>query len=183
MHQGEPANVVSKLLMWLVAWEATNVWTSTTVGHCVTGLIAKPTILEAFSRERSLHRPVALAGELAILPLRDVDLDSFLAAPCDYDVEEFNYLSRQLIDVLRRASHHAVLMYFETNYFGGVGGQGAAVFCDGDVTFGPRWGRIGTINGALKLLDTRVVAPALDEFETVGLHRHRATSDWLEVEP
>jgi hypothetical protein len=51
------------------------------VGHCVTGLIAKSTILDAFSREHSLHQPVALVGEFAILPLRDIDLDSFLVAP------------------------------------------------------------------------------------------------------
>ena len=148
--------------------------------HAVTGLIATPTILEAFARERSLHRPIALTGELAILPLRDVDLDSFLVAPCTHDIEHFQYLSRQLIDLLRRTSHQGPLMYFETEYFGGIGGQGAAAFQDGEVTFGPQWGQIGTINQALRLLGVRVEPPAYDEFDMVGLGRHRRTERWLE---
>jgi hypothetical protein len=53
----------------------------TAMGHFVTGLIARPAVLEAFSREHSLHWPVALLGDLAILPLREIDLDSFQAAP------------------------------------------------------------------------------------------------------
>src|SRR5262249_13831328 len=152
----------------------------TAVAHSVTGLIANPTILETFAREHSLHRPVALAGGLAILPLRDVDIDSFLAPPCDYDDEHLQYLSRQLIDLLRRSSLQGPLMYFETEYFGGSGGQGAAVFQDGEVIFGPTWGTIGTINQALKLLGVRVAPPAHDEFDTVGLGRHRHTERWLE---
>jgi hypothetical protein len=51
------------------------------MGHIVTGLIARSAVLEAFSREHSLHRAVALVGDLAILPLREIDLDSFKPAP------------------------------------------------------------------------------------------------------
>jgi hypothetical protein len=150
------------------------------VGHRVTGLIAKSTILEAFSREHSLHRPVALTGELAILPLRDIDLDSFLVAPSSYETEGFQYLSKQLLDELRRSSQQGPLMYFETEYFGGKGGQGAAVFQDGGLIFGPQWAGIGPVNQGLKLLGIRVEPSARDEFETVGLHRHRDTERWLD---
>jgi hypothetical protein len=154
--------------------------TSTVVTHSVTGLIAKPAILESFAREHALHPPIALAAGLAILPLRDVDIDSIVVPPCDYDDEHPQYLSRQLIDLLRRTSHQGPLIYFETEYFGGMGGQGAAVFQDGEVTFGPQWGQIGTINQALRLLGVRVEPPADDEFDTVGLGRYRRTERWLE---
>jgi hypothetical protein len=89
------------------------------VGHCVTGLIAKSTILDAFSRGHSLHQPVALVGEFAILPLRDIDLDSFLVAPLCFDIEGFRYPADQLLDELRLASRQGMLMYFETDYFSG----------------------------------------------------------------
>ena len=73
-------------------------------------------------------------------------------------------------------------MYFETDYFGGAGCQGAAVFRSGATVFGPKSAEHGPINEALSLLGVRCVAPAHDEFETVGLHRHRRTDDWLKPE-
>jgi hypothetical protein len=148
--------------------------------HIVAGLIARSPVLEAFSREHSLHRPVALVGDLAILPLREIDLDSFQATPSDDEAKGLQYLSKRLLDELRRSSHQGLLMYFETEYFGELGGQGAAVFQAGELIFGPHWARIGPINHALKLLGVSVEPPAHDEFETVGLHLHRDAEGWLQ---
>jgi hypothetical protein len=149
------------------------------LAHIVTGIIAKPSVLEAFSREHSLHGPVALAGALAILPLREADLGSLRCAPSDGEAEFFQYLSKELLDLLRRSSHEEPLMYFETEYFGGAGGQGAVVFQDGDLIFGPHWAEVGPINQALKLLGVSCGPPARDEFEAVGLHLHRDAEGWL----
>jgi hypothetical protein len=149
------------------------------MGHFVTGLIARPPVLEAFSQEHSLHWPVALVGGLAILPLRETDLDSFQATTSYNEAGGLRYLSKQLFDELRRSSHQGPLIYFETEYFGGAGGQGAAVFQDGELIFGPDWAKVGPINHALKLLGISIDPPAQDEFETVGLHRHRDTEGWL----
>jgi hypothetical protein len=151
------------------------------VAHCVTGLIAKSMILEAFSRAHSLHQPVALLSEFAILPLRDLDLDSFLVAPSSFDIEGFRYLSDRLLDVLRLASHQGMLMYFETNYFGGQGCQGTAVFQHGQLIFGPLSAKTAAINQGLKLLGIGIKPPARDEFETIGLGRHRHTESWIKL--
>jgi hypothetical protein len=48
----------------------------------------------------------------SILPLCDIDLDSFLVAPLSFDIEGFCYLSDQLLDELRLASRQGMLMYF-----------------------------------------------------------------------
>jgi hypothetical protein len=61
----------------------------------------------------------------------------------------------------------------------GLGGQGAAVFEDGELVFGPQCEGIGPINHALKLLGVRVENPGLDEFQTVGLHLYRSSFGWL----
>jgi hypothetical protein len=150
------------------------------MGHFVTGIVAKPGALEAFADKHSLHQPVPLGEGLAILPLRDDDLDLFLKPPLTSYPEGFTYLSEQLVVELKLASAGWIIMYFETEYFGGSGGQGAAVFRNGEVVFGPKSAEYGPINEALAILGVQVVAPAHDEFETVGLHRHRHTEDWLE---
>jgi hypothetical protein len=149
------------------------------MAHCVTGLIGKPADLAAISREHSLPWPVALVSELAILPLREVDLAPFWTSPYETD-EEWRYLSERLLVELRRWSrHHRPLMYFETEYSGGSGGQGAAVFEDGELIFGPSWAAIGPINHALKLMGVSIERSSQDEFQMVGLHLHRFTDEWL----
>jgi hypothetical protein len=62
-------------------------------------------------------------------------------------------------DELRLASRQGMLMYFETDYFGGLGCQGAAVFQHGELIFGPQSAKTGAINQGLKLLGIRIKPP------------------------
>ena|SRR5262245_24042472 len=150
------------------------------MGHAVRGLIARPETLEALACKHSLRPPVALSAGLAILPLRDTDLDSFLDRPFSSNPEHASLLSEEFMGELGTASRGGALMYFETDYFGGQGTQAAAVFQDGALVFGPESAELGPINAALQLLGVRIAPPAVDEFDTVGLGRHRHTNDWLE---
>ena len=150
------------------------------MGHNVTGLIADKPLLWTFSERNRLHRPIALAQGLAILPLRDEDIDRFVPTPQGGQVDEFTYLSEQLMIALQEVSRDGPIMYFETEYFGGTGAQGSAVFSSGRCVLGPESAELGPINRALQLLGVKVVPPALDEFETVGLHLFRRSEDWLE---
>ena len=153
------------------------------MAHFVTGLIANVETLEAFAHKHSLQPPMPLTQGLAILALLDTDLASFLSPPLTERPDGFNYLSRQLLEELQGASRGASLMYFETEYFGGDGVQGAVVLVDGTATFGPASAESGPINHALALLGVTVVPPARDEFETIGLDRYRRTEDWLRSSP
>jgi hypothetical protein len=149
--------------------------------HCVTGLIAKPGPLGAFARKHALHIPLALAYGLEILPLRDEDIDSFLTQPMTGLSEGFNYLSEQLVQILMAASSDSSIMYFETDYFGGMGTQGAALFKNGVMIYGPASAEHGPINNALAMLGIITISPAADAFDTIGLGLHRHTDDWLEL--
>lgn len=137
--------------------------------------------MEEFARQKALPAPVPLVAGLALLPLRDEEMDSFLPPPLTGWHEEFASLTDQLMSELGKASRSGRVMYFETDYFGGPGGQGAVVMENENVIYGPVYADIGPINAALALLGVTVAAPARDEFETVGLDRHRSTEDWLEL--
>ena len=149
------------------------------MGHFVTGLIAKPNLLGSFARRHSLHQPVELAQGLALLPLRDQDIDSILAPPHTGHADGFTYLSEQLQVELAAASDDGEILYFETEYFGGAGAQGAAVFSKGALVFGPTAAEKGPINEALRMLGV-TAGSTRDEFAAVGLDRHRHTEDWLD---
>jgi hypothetical protein len=149
------------------------------MGHFITGLIGEPTLLGKFSASTSLHKPCNLAQGLAFLPLRDEDIYDLISQPQTEFTEGFNYLSTQLSSVLAAASKEGPLAYIETEYFGGDGAQGAVVFSDGAIAFGPKSAEQGPINEALRMLGVTVSAPHSDEFQAVGLQRHRHTEDWL----
>ncbi|MFB7576979.1 MULTISPECIES: hypothetical protein [unclassified Streptomyces] len=76
--------------------------------------------------------------------------------------------------------------YAEAEYFGGVGEQRAAVWVDGTLALGPldaptrRWfsRAVSPISQALRRLGARR-GLGEDEFEAVGLDRHRNNDDWI----
>lgn len=72
--------------------------------------------------------------------------------------------------------------YLEADYFGGVGTQFAAVWHHGDLVLGPvvkaAHGR-SPISQALRRMGVSA-AGNTDEFDAVGLGRHRHVEDWLD---
>jgi hypothetical protein len=84
------------------------------------------------------------------------------------------------------------LAYIETDYFGGHGCQAATAWIGGDAAFGPAhaadlWEGSkyvptplleGAINRTVRLIGVDRGA-ALDEFDALGLGRHRSNESWL----
>ncbi|WP_257387164.1 hypothetical protein [Tahibacter caeni] len=151
------------------------------MAHFVTGLIARHAALRALAEARGLPAPVVLTEVLSLLPLGSDELERLQPEDADSFHAGFNYLSPALTAVLQALSARSTLLYFETEYFGGMGTQGAAVFRDGELVFGPQAAELGPINNALAVLGVRTVPPAIDEFETVGLHRHGSVEEWREA--
>ena len=150
------------------------------MAHFVTGLIARHAALKNVAATHGLAEPIALTDVLSLLPLGPDALERLLPDEQHEFYDGFNYLSPALARVFKHASDRCVLLYFETEYFGGMGTQGAAVFRDGEIAFGPQSAELGPINDALAVLGVRPQPPAVDEFETVGLQRHRSVGEWLE---
>lgn len=148
------------------------------MAHFVTGLIARHAALRALAAARALPAPAVLTEVLSLLPLGADELERLLPDEADAFHAGFNYLSPALAAALQALSVRSTLLYFETEYFGGMGTQGAAVFRDGELVFGPQAAELGPINNALAVLGVRTLPPAVDEFETVGLHRHGSVEGW-----
>jgi hypothetical protein len=80
-------------------------------------------------------------------------------------------------DIIARASIRGEIAYIEAEFFGGTGAQVNILFQHGasvaGVAVGPR-----EINRALQFLGV-AASPGRDEFDTVGLGKHRDTEDWV----
>jgi hypothetical protein len=139
------------------------------MAHSISALIAKAPI--ALDAARQLDLPVFVQNGFAIVAL--------FPEHCDSWTEKLGLQqqgrSTMLLDgpvthvfAKRLGMEHYALI--ETNYFGGLGEQWAAVYSEGQTEMEPTK---GGINAALSLLGVER-QPGLDEFDTIGLGHHRS---------
>jgi hypothetical protein len=80
------------------------------------------------------------------------------------------------LQLLVDASRGCRLAYIETDYFAGIGHQGAVAAHDATIVLQPARGP-GMINSALRVLGATHTCGTRDEFESVGLDRVRDNDD------
>ena len=151
--------------------------------HWISGVIAARPVLERIAASHTLNAPAELHEGLGFLPLDESNLGELVGAVDanrSNDVDDggaFEHLTPELTRWCAAQSALGPIVYVETRYFGGEGSQGAALFADGHVAWGPANDRAGPINQALSLLGV-TASSAHDAFDTVGLGRHRGNDDW-----
>lgn len=153
--------------------------------YCLQAVIATQSVLRELTATVTKARIVPLGQHLSLLPMTDTlfeavtvagapELDGFWKAPAGFD------------RVLAACSATGPLAYIEADYFGGTGTQAAQVWDAGKVVLGPLHltegeplPRTGSpISQALRRLGA-TKGNHFDEFDAVGLGRHRDTGDWL----
>ena len=112
------------------------------------------------------------------MPLDSENLDNIIGADEAKAVSEFFYLTERLIELLRLASRSRELAYVETEYHGGTGGQGAALFRRGEIVGGPDWRKTDAINDVLLRMDVALRAHKLDAFDVIGLDKRAWPGSW-----
>ena len=141
-------------------------------------------------RVRAELKAVGLEQGLALFPLTEELVKSVGSAGQLEPLPGFEYLSENLCALLARISDLCPLLYFETEYFGGMGAQIAMVFDKGNVVFGPRKHKTNDgktdrspISEALQVLGAKKRPQDFDEFDSVGLGRYRDSEEWLSSIP
>ncbi len=159
------------------------------MGHCINALIGTQPALAGIIEALGTPPPTRLPFDLLIVPLDHNRLDLLAGRytlPC-YD--GFIYFGPNLAEGICRMGKAGQLLYVETAYFGGQGGQGAAVLDAGrliwkdavssarkDTAKRPQ----SPINYGLAMLGVKR-AGKIDEFDAIGLNRFRSL-EALELE-
>ena len=152
------------------------------MAYVLEATIGAAEVLHTVAREHPAAIVVPLPQGLALVPMTD---DVF-AALGGHPVLGFEKLPANLEPLLATCSSAAPLSYVEAEFFGGDGTQRAALWSGGRLAAGPisleedqRWGPDGSpISQILRLLGVDR-GSRHDEFEALGLGRHRRTTDWL----
>ncbi len=149
--------------------------------HAISAIIGAQQLLERFRRDRPRARLVELPQGFALVAATD---ELIAEAGPGALVPGFYFLTETLACELEALSREAPLVFVETEYFGGPGGQAAIVFRDGRRAFAasthedsPLGDEEWPISTALRSLGVER-GDALDEFEAIGLGRLRSTERW-----
>ncbi len=135
-------------------------------------------ILELIQRRFELSLVVDLEQQLALLPLTGELYDAIPDVGPGPSEKGFFFLTPKVVDLLKEISTYGMIGYFETDYFGDTGGQGAILARLDKITFGPQVGA-NSINEMLELLGARRKGEQ-DAFDAVGLGLYHNNESWIE---
>jgi len=154
--------------------------------HEVEALVAKIDSLAAGVHQFKSAILCPLAQSFALLPVTEALAKELVAhrteakAAADKPIQQISDALQNLAVDISRSSP---VVYINTYYFGGRGGQDALVWDKGSLMFSPTtqgynqvWPN-SPISQALRIIGV-VAEPGMDEFDTVGLGRHRETHRW-----
>lgn len=123
-----------------------------------------------------------MGGGLSMIPLAEdlvSEIQTAAVAPGGPSVAgAFEFLYPGVEAWAQTLSSDTAIAYLETEYVGGEGFERAGVWSRGKIALGPLDGA-GSINQALRALGVQP-APGIEEFELVGLGRHRSLEEWLQ---
>jgi hypothetical protein len=152
------------------------------MAHCIHVIVASRSTAEAIFRAWPELPRLDRGDGFVLFPVSAELIDARIApetTPTDTG-DSFMLLTPGFRSQLRSLSRDGLLAYVETEYFGGVGGQGALVCRNGEEIMPPTWDDSGIINAALRLLD---VPRGLltDRFAAVGFAQVRSNDDILDL--
>lgn len=144
------------------------------MGYDIQAIVSTLPILEAHCSDFAQAVVVPLAENYGLIPMTDELLDEVgVTGPTG----TFYKLTFEVTDWIRAISASGAVAYIEAEFFGGVGNQNATVWSSGEAILPPIQDP-KAINMALRLLGVSK-GSFHDEFEAMGLPRHRGTDDWI----
>jgi hypothetical protein len=154
------------------------------MGYIIEAVVGPESVLRKVILEQPAAVVVPLGQGIAMVPMTDKLFAAVTDGASDRPLG-FWKLPGGFDRVLSDWSYDGPVGYVEAEYFGGFGGQRAALWVDGEVTLGPLAADASQppaaagspISEVLRQLGVKRDNQH-DEFEVVGLGRHGHTSEW-----
>lgn len=166
------------------------------MGHSINALIGRREALGKLAARLGPPDATALAFDLVIIPLDEERLDAISMSE-EVAFDGFTYLKPAMAAEIGDMVGDGRVLYVETEYFGGMGGQSAALFDNGTLIWKDAESTFEEV--ASQSLLTRLFKPSTvrskspiseglaklgvvatdgkDEFDQVGLGRYRSLED------
>ncbi len=145
------------------------------MGYTLFAVLAQPHLLEADPSWIADSRIIQLEQGFRMIPVTDCLYDNLAQQQTPTAREDW---SGPLSSSMQRLSEHGTVACVEADFFGGIGDQRCVVWHKETLVFGPLKAS-NAINKALRRLGVRKRV-FIDEFDTIGLNKHRSNEEWLE---
>lgn len=147
------------------------------MGYHLTAFIGMQQPLQLIADSFNTAKLVHVGKAIYIIPMTEILYDEINKFKISDDIGSFTYMSENMETVILKIIENNCVGYIEAEYFGGEGGQTALLWENG------KRSRLldfcqDAINSILKHLGI-IASGDLDEFDTIGLGRHRHLEDWL----
>ncbi len=155
------------------------------MAYSLSAIIARSSVLQ---QQAQIVPIVKVGQDLVMVPVTSEVLNLInngVEKPSRLLPQHFEYYFSSMAEWMMRISEKGPIAYVEAEFHGGTGDQAVVVWRNQKILMSVR--AIGAINKALGLLGVKAKVPRLadssdvyagDEFETVGLNRHRSTEEW-----
>lgn len=143
------------------------------MGYTLHALIGDHTELQSLRLDSAKVIPLTQAK--ALIPLTDEFREKYSIPFLPLTDEGERTIPDAITQLARRCRS---LVYVEAEFFGGAGGQMCVVWENGTITLGPDDSEHAINHGLQRIGVSR--STQRDEFDELGLDRHRDTEDWAE---
>jgi hypothetical protein len=155
------------------------------MGYEIQAIISKVSTLSKLSSSCQYARVCPLKQGFGLIPVVDQLFDELQSRYQDNALQStalvgFDRRSAAIACQLEEVSKSGPVAYVEAEFFGGEGGQSSIAWINGNVSFGPEHSR-DAINNVLRHLGVQATGNS-DEFDALGLGRHRHTKKWFDTE-
>jgi len=151
------------------------------MSYVLQAILAKETVIDRLLAEIKAGKKIPLEQGFAMIPL-DAKLADIIDPDKDSEsIDDFIMLTDTLEKILLESLKEAKFAYLESEFFGGSGGHQGIVWEGGKRILKVSESYSGA-NRILRELGVRRTSQ-LDEFDCLGLGRHRSVYDWLEENP
>lgn len=148
------------------------------MGHFLKAFIGNKESLIPIREKYDSSRLIELSDKISMIPMTDELFDDINQLETSSEISSFEFLTENIERKTLELIGTKKLAYIESEFFGGQGGHIGLIWENRERCFMGDFKK-STMNEILKRLG--VIRTGLkDEFETIGLDRHRQTEDWIE---
>jgi hypothetical protein len=148
------------------------------MGYFLNAFLGQINNLKRIESKFKKAKVVPLTTEIALIPMTEDLFDEINNYRNENHIEKWELLTTDVENEILKLIGNEKLSYLEVEYFGGEGGQSGIVWKDGKRVFEVSFQQ-EVVNEILRQFGVVKDKKLRDEFDTVGLGRHRNTEDWI----
>jgi hypothetical protein len=146
------------------------------MGYYLQAFICKQTDSSALTSYFDKAKSVSIGQGMILIPMTEDFFDQINNSVVSGSIANFEYLTENMENEILKCIGDKKIAYVEAEYFGGEGGQSAICWENKKRQYILPYGH-EKINQVLKDFGVKIKL-GKDEFETLGLNRHRHTREW-----